>query len=57
MVERELEAPIYGTKDVLFWRLCEWEQNAAKKKEGGIFGEQEERVGIGDRAGDPKDPP
>ena len=29
---RELGAPIYGTRDVLFQRLCEWEQNAAKKK-------------------------
>ena len=30
---RELGAPIYGTKDVLFRRLCENEQIAAKKKE------------------------
>ena len=29
---RELGAPIYGTKDVLFRRLCEYEQIAAKKK-------------------------
>ena len=28
---RELEAPIYGMKDVLFRRLCEHEQVAAKK--------------------------
>ena len=31
---RELGAPIYGTKDVLFRRLCEYEQIAARKKEG-----------------------
>ena len=30
---RELGALIFGSKDVLFWRLCEWEQNAAKKDE------------------------
>ena len=30
---RELGAPIYGTKDVFFRRLCEYEQIAAKKKE------------------------
>ena len=30
---RELGAPIYGTKDVLFPRLCEYEQIAARKKE------------------------
>ena len=30
---RELGAPIYGTKDVPFRRLCEYEQIAAKKKE------------------------
>ena len=30
---RELGAPINGAKDVLFRRLCEREQNAAKKKE------------------------
>ena len=30
---RELGAPIYGTKDVLFRRLCECEQVAARKKE------------------------
>ena len=29
---RERGAPIYGTKDVLFRRLCESEQIAAKKK-------------------------
>ena len=29
---RELGAPIYGTKDVLFRRLCEYEQIAARKK-------------------------
>ena len=29
---RELGGPIYGTKDVLFRRLCEWEHNAAKKQ-------------------------
>ena len=29
---RGLGAPIYGTKDVLFRRLCEYEQIAAKKK-------------------------
>ena len=29
---RELGAPIYGTKDVLFRRLCEKEQIAARKK-------------------------
>ena len=29
---RELGAPIYGTKDVLFRRLCECEQIAAKKE-------------------------
>ena len=29
---RELGAPIYGTKDVLFRRLCEYEQIATKKK-------------------------
>ena len=28
----ELGAPIYGTKDVLFRRLCEYEQIAARKK-------------------------
>ena len=30
---RELGAPIYGTKDVLFRRLCEYEQIAAKEEE------------------------
>ena len=30
---RKLGAPIYGTKDVLFRRLCEYEQVAARKKE------------------------
>ena len=30
---RALGAPIYGTKDVLFRRLCEYEQIAARKKE------------------------
>ena len=30
---RELGAPIYGTKHVLFRRLCEYEQLAARKKE------------------------
>ena len=30
---RELGAPIYGTKDVLFRRLCEYEHIAAKKEE------------------------
>ena len=29
---RELGAPIYGTKDVLFRRLCEQEQIATRKK-------------------------
>ena len=29
---RELGAPIYGTKDVLHRRLCEYEQIAARKK-------------------------
>ena len=29
---RELGAPIYGTKDVLFRRLCEYEQTSARKK-------------------------
>ena len=29
---RQLGAPIYGTKDVLFRRLCEYEQIAARKK-------------------------
>ena len=29
---RELGAPIYGTKDVLYRRLCEYEQVAARKK-------------------------
>ena len=29
---RELGAPIYGTKDVLFRRLCEYEKVAARKK-------------------------
>ena len=29
---RELRAPIYGTKDVLYRRLCEYEQVAARKK-------------------------
>ena len=29
---RELGAPIHGTKDVLFRRLCEYEQIAARKK-------------------------
>ena len=29
---RGLGAPIYGTKDVLFRRLCEYEQIAARKK-------------------------
>ena len=30
---RELGAPIYGTKDELFRRLCEYEQIAARKKQ------------------------
>ena len=30
---RELGAPIHGTQDVLFRRLCEYEQIAARKKE------------------------
>ena len=42
--------PIYGTKDVLFRRLCEWQQNAAKEKKEEEYLEQEERVGVGDRA-------
>ena len=54
---RELGAPIYGTKDVLFRRLCEYEQIAAKKKRGGVSGNKEEGVGGGDRNGDTKDPP
>ena len=29
---RELGAPIYGTKDVLFRRLCEYEQIAARRR-------------------------
>ena len=28
---QELGAPIYGTKDVIFWRLCEHEHVATKK--------------------------
>ena len=38
---RELGSPSYGTKDVRFRRLCEYEQIAARE-EGGVSGEQEE---------------
>ena len=55
---RELGVPIYGTKDVLFRRLCGYEQIAAKKKkEEEISGNEEEGVGGGYRTGDTKDPP
>ena len=29
---RELGAPIYGTKAVLFWELCDWEHKTAKEE-------------------------
>ena len=56
---RELGATIYGTKDVLFRRLCEYEQVTAREEEGGrgVSGNQEEGVGGGCRTGDTKDPP
>ena len=54
---RELGAPIYGTKDVLFRRLCENEQIAATEEGGIVSGDQDEGVGGGYRTGDTKDPP
>ena len=54
---RELGSPIYGTKDVLFRRLCEYEQIAARKKKEGASGNKEEGLGGGHRAVDTKDPP
>ena len=48
---------MYGTEDVLFRRLCESEQIAArKKKEEEYHGIEEEGVGGGYRTGDTKDP-
>ena len=46
---RELGAPIYGTKDDLFRRLCE------KEERRGVSGEQEEGAGVGDTTSDAKD--
>ena len=47
---RELGALIYGSKDVLFLKAMYVSGNRR-----GLFGEQDENVGIGDRAGDAKD--
>ena len=58
VVMRTGDDPIYGTKDVLFRRLCEYEQIAAKEEQGReVSGIEEEGVGGGYRTGDTKDPP
>ena len=41
---RELGAPIYGTKDVLFRRLCEYEQIAVRRKKEEEYLENKRKV-------------
>ena len=55
---RELGAPIYGTKDVVFRRLCEYEQIAArKKKEEEYLESRRKELAVATEPGDTKDPP
>ena len=51
---RELGAPIYGTKDVLFRRLCEYEQIAARKKEEEYLETRRKELAVGTEPVTPK---
>ena len=55
---REQVAPIYGTKDVLFRRLCEYGQIAARKKRDEDYLEtRRKELAVATEPGDTKDPP
>ena len=54
---REFGATIYGTKDVLFRRLCEYEQIAGRKKKKEEYLENSRKeLEVGDTTSDSKDP-